>query len=197
MKAIFLLFFVFAVFFTNAQTQASLTGMKVSTSLIPPMDKSPVDISTYPATYALMKVQDKSTEPIAARVIYSRPQKSNRVIFGELVEYNKVWRFGANENTELEFFKDVKINNVKIKKGRYSVFAIPAEDKWTIILNKDLNTWGSFKYDMNLDVLRVNVPVQKTTETAEEFYIYFDKTSTGFSMNAGWDNVKISLPVTL
>lgn len=166
-------------------------------ALVPALDKSPMDMSTYPVGYNLMRIQDKATESLAARVIYSRPQKNNRVIFGELVEYNKVWRFGANENTEIEFFKDVKINGIKIKKGRYSLFAIPAPDKWTIIINKDLNTWGSFKYDMNLDAVRVNVPVQKNAEIAEAFYIYFEKTTTGFSMNAGWDNVKISLPVTM
>jgi hypothetical protein len=166
-------------------------------SKIPALDKSPLDMSTYPANYPMLKIQDKATEPLIARIIYSRPLKNNRVIFGDLLEYNKVWRFGANEATEIEFFKDVKINNVKVKKGRYSVDAIPAVDKWTIIFNKDLDSWGSFKYDSTKDVVRMDVPVQKTTDIAEAFYIYFDKASNGFTMNAGWDDVKVSLPVML
>jgi hypothetical protein len=166
-------------------------------SKIPSLDKSPLDMSTYPANYPMLKIQDKATEPLIARIIYSRPLKNNRVIFGDLLEYNKVWRFGANEATEIEFFKDVKINNVKVKKGRYSVDAIPAVDKWTIIFNKDLDSWGSFKYDSTKDVVRMDVPVQKTTDIAEAFYIYFDKVSNGFTMNAGWDDVKVSLPVML
>jgi hypothetical protein len=166
-------------------------------SKIPSLDKSPLDMSTYPANYPMLKIQDKATEPLIARIIYSRPLKNNRVIFGDLLEYNKVWRFGANEATEIEFFKDVKINNVKVKKGRYSVDAIPAVDKWTIIFNKDLDSWGSFKYDSTKDVVRMDVPVQKTTDIAEAFYIYFDKASSGFTMNAGWDDVKVSLPVML
>lgn len=154
-------------------------------------------MSTYPANYQLLKIQDKVTEPLSARILYSRPAKNDRVIFGGLLEYGKVWRFGANESTEIEFFKDVRINNTKIKKGRYSVFAIPKPDAWTIIFNRDLDTWGSFKYDPAKDVLRADVPVQKSSDIAELFYIYFDKAPTGFTMNAGWDNIKVSLPVTL
>lgn len=164
---------------------------------IPALDKSPMDMSTYPANYAGMKAQGKPVDPLVARIIYSRPQKNNRVIFGDLVEYNKVWRFGANENTELEFFTDVKINNVKVKKGRYVVFVIPTEATWTIVINKDLNEWGSFRYNMSSDLVRVTLPVQKTTEIAENFYIVFEKASTGFSMVAGWDNIKITLPISM
>jgi hypothetical protein len=166
-------------------------------STIPAIDKSPLDMSTYPVNYPLLKIQDKAQEPIAARILYSRPVKNNRVIFGDLVDYNKVWRFGANENTEIEFFKDVTINKIKIKKGKYSIFAIPAQDKWTIIINKDLNSWGSFKYELSKDVVRVDVPVQVTTEIAEAFFIYFEKAKDGFAINAGWDNIKITLPISM
>lgn len=163
---------------------------------VPAIDKSPMDMSTYPANYSLLKIQDKITEAIAARVIYSRPLKNDRVIFGDLLEYNKIWRFGANENTEIEFYKDVKIKNTKIKKGKYSIFAIPTETKWTIILNKDLNTWGSFKYETTKDVVRIDVPVQNSTEIAEAFYIYFSKATNGFNLNAGWDHLKIVMPIS-
>jgi hypothetical protein len=189
MKYVVFFFVCFLLYVNNVSAQI------VIASPIPAVDKSPMDMSTYPTNYPLLKIQDKVAEAISARVIYSRPLKSGRVIFGELLEYNKVWRFGANENTEIEFFKDVKINNVKIKKGRYSIFAIPNKDKWTIIINKDLNTWGSFKYDGTKDIVKVDVAVQKATEIVEAFYIYFDKTDKGFSMNAGWDDVKVSLPI--
>ena len=164
---------------------------------IPAIDKSPLDMATYPVNYGLQKLQGKVTDPIAARVLYSRPLKNNRVVFGELVEYNKVWRFGANENTEVEFFSDVTINNTKLKKGKYSIYAIPTTDKWTIIINKELNSWGSYKYEQTQDAVRVDVPVQTSTEIAEAFYIYFDKANTGFTLNAGWDNVKIALPISM
>lgn len=189
MKPLFSFFVVIILFFSNAKAQPA--------ALIPSIDKSPMDMCTYPAGYPLLKIQDKATEPLVARVIYSRPLKNNRVIFGGLLEYNNIWRFGANENTEIEFFKDVTINKIKIKKGKYSLFAIPAIDKWTIIFNRDLNSWGSFKYDAGKDVLRVDVAVQKTSEIAEAFYIYLDKIQNGFSMNAGWDDAKITLSISM
>lgn len=104
-------------------------------------------MSYYPAGYPVLKIQDKATEPLVARVIYSRPQKNGRVIFGQLVEYGKVWRLGANEATEIEFFQTVHINNKKVKKGRYTLYCIPLPEKWTLIINKETDTWGSFKYD--------------------------------------------------
>jgi Protein of unknown function (DUF2911) len=180
-----------------AATSLSTIILAQPTALIPPLDKSPMDMSTYPSGYPMLKIQDKATEPLIARVVYSRPQKNGRIIFGDLLAYNEVWRFGANENTEIEFFKDVKINNSSVKKGKYSLFAIPNTDKWTIIFNKDLNSWGSFKYQSSKDLLRVNLPVQKMPEIAETFFIYFEKSGKGFSMVAGWDDVEIILPISM
>ncbi len=76
-----------------------------------------MDMSYYPSNFPVLKIQDKITEPLVARVIYSRPQKSGRNIFGELVEYGKVWRMGANEATEIEFYKHVRIGGKKIVRG--------------------------------------------------------------------------------
>src|SRR6188474_960421 len=112
------------------------------TNNLPPVDKSPMDMCYYPGNYPVLKIQDKVTEPAVARVIYSRPQKSGRTIFGDLIEYGKVWRLGANEATEIEFFRNVKINNILVRKGRYTLYAIPYPDKWTMILNKETDLWG-------------------------------------------------------
>ncbi|MBC7867212.1 MAG: DUF2911 domain-containing protein [Gloeobacteraceae cyanobacterium ES-bin-316] len=169
----------------------------VAQSKLPPVDKSPLDISYYPDNYPVLKIQDKVTEPLVARIIYSRPQKNTRVVFGELIEYGKVWRLGANEATEIEFYLPVKINNVKIKKGRYSIYAIPNAEKWTIIINKENDTWGSFRYDPKKDIVRMDVPVQKQATPTESFCLMFEKAAAGFVLNALWDDVKVSLPVSL
>jgi len=167
------------------------------TTKLPEVDKSPLDMSYYPNNYPVLKIQNKATEPLVARVLYSRPQKQNRKIFGELVEYGNVWRLGANEATEIEFYKDVKIGGKKVQKGRYTLYAIVNEDKWTIIINKDTDTWGAFKYDPKKDLLRTDVDVQKTDEVVESMSMWFDKTSTGISLNIAWEQVKVSLPITL
>ena len=132
-----------------------------------------------------------------ARVIYSRPQKNGRLIFGDLVEYGKVWRLGANEATEIEFFRSVKIGDKKVEKGRYTLYAIPTEDNWTIILNKDNDTWGAFKYDEQKDVLRTVVPVQKLNEGVEAMAMTFEKSDSGCNLIIAWDNIKASLPISL
>lgn len=185
MKFLLLLIVFFSYGFSAVQAQSKL----------PALDKSPMDMSYFPNRYSVLKIQDKVNEPPVARVIYSRPQKMGRVIFGELIEYGKVWRMGANEATEIEFFMDVKINDNKIKKGRYSMYCIPNETKWTIIINKDNDTWGSFKYDEKNDLARVDVPVQKQTDITEEFVMAFDKTETGAILIIAWDNLKLDLPI--
>ena len=162
-----------------------------------PMDKSPMDASYYPVNYPILKIQDKANEALVARVIYSRPQKNGRVVFGELVEYGKVWRMGANEATEIDFYKDVKMGGKKIKKGRYTVYALVNTDKWTIILNSETDTWGAFKYDPKKDVARIDVPVQKNTEQVEALAVQFEKDNGGFSMVVAWDEVLVRVPFTL
>ena len=173
-----------------------LMGKSQSNNL-PPVDKSPMDMCYYPNNYPVLKIQDKATEPAVARVIYSRPQKNGRLIFGDLVEYGKVWRLGANEATEIEFFRSVKIGDKKVEKGRYTLYAIPAEDTWTIILNKDNDTWGAFKNDEQKDVLRTNVPVQKLNEGVEALAMTFEKSDSGCNLIIAWDNIKASLPISL
>jgi len=167
------------------------------TAKLPEVDKSPLDMSYYPANYPVLKIQNKATEPMIARVIYSRPQKQGRKVFGELVEYGTVWRLGANEATEIEFYKDVKIGGKKISKGRYTLYALVNENTWTMIINKDTDTWGAFKYDSKKDIVRTDVPVQKTDETVESMSMWFEKTISGISLVIAWEQVKISLPITL
>lgn len=159
------------------------------------VDKSPMDMAYYPVNYPVLKIQNKATEPLLARVIYSRPMKNGRSVFGELIEYGKVWRLGANEATEIELYRDVKFNtDTKLKKGRYTMYAIPDQDKWTIIFNKETDIWGAFQYDAKKDVLRIDVPVQKAAEAAEAFTMQFEKDTNGISLAIVWDNVKTAIP---
>jgi hypothetical protein len=185
MKKLLLLVTVICFFNITAFTQTKL----------PPIDKSIMDMSYCPNGYPVSKIQDKPFEPLIARVIYSRPLKNGRTIFGDLLEYGKVWRLGANEATEIEFYQNVKINNTKIKKGRYTLYCIPYADKWTIIVNKETDTWGSFKYDSKKDIAKIDVPVQKQTEIAEAFAMIFEKAPTGANLIIAWDDVKVNLPI--
>lgn len=177
--------------------QCCFLSLMAQNSSLPPVDKSPMDMSYYPVNYPVLKIQDKPTGILTARVIYSRPRKEGRVIFGGLVEYGKLWRLGANEATEIEFFKPVRINGKKVHKGRYTLYAIANENSWTIIVNKETDTWGHFKYDIKKDVVRIDVPVQKTTEQVEAVAMTFEKTTTGIQLIIAWDNIKVAMPITL
>lgn len=167
---------------------------QIAISPLPPLDKSPMDISYYPANYPLLKIQNKLTEPLVLRLIYSRPQLNGRKVFGELQKFGDVWRLGANEATEIEFFKDVKINRAKIKKGRYTLYCIPYRNKWTLIVNRDTDIWGAFNYNQLKDVVRMDVPIIKT-DTTEVLTIIFEKSATGANMQMYWDDVKAVLPI--
>src|SRR5688572_57377 len=170
---------------------------QTSVSKLPTIDKSPMDMAHYPVNYPVLKIQDKATEPLIARVIYSRPQKNNRQVFGELVEYNTVWRMGANEATEIEFYRDVKIGDKKILKGKYTLYAVVNPAEWTMILNKETDTWGAFKYDQKKDVTRIKVPVQQSLVPTDVFTIFFEKIANGMNLNIAWDTVLVSLPILL
>ncbi|MFI5130168.1 MAG: DUF2911 domain-containing protein [Chitinophagales bacterium] len=186
MKKTFCLALVLSIYF-SAAAQTNL----------PPVDKSPMDMSYYPANYPVLKIQDKITEPLLARVVYSRPRKEGRNIFGGLVEYGKLWRLGANEATEIELFQNVNIGNKKISKGRYTLYAIVNETSWTFVLNKETDTWGSFKYSPEKDVVRTEVPVEKITDPVESFVMAFEKVNSQVNLVIAWENVKVALPITL
>lgn len=172
-----------------------ITGFSTAQgSRIPPIDKSPMDMSYFPANYPILKIQDKVTEPLLARVIYSRPQKNGRTVFGELIEFGNIWRLGANEATELELFKDSRVGNTKVKKGRYTLYAVPQQDKWTFIINRDTDTWGAFKYDPKKDVARMDVKVEKIAETAESYTMFFEKSGSQVNLNIYWDNYRAIIP---
>jgi hypothetical protein len=175
----------------------SFTFSFSQSSKLPEVDKSPMDVSYYPNNYPILKIQNKATEPLVARILYSRPQRQGRKVFGELVEYGKVWRLGANEATEIEFYKDVKIDGKKVIKGRYTLYAIVNENTWTMIINKDTDTWGAFKYDSKKDLLRTDVPVQKTGEVVESMSMIFEKSATGISLIIAWEQMKVTVPITL
>jgi hypothetical protein len=187
MKKIFSFFFVINLVCLSAASQSTL----------PALDKSPLDICYYPNNYPVLKIQDKATEPLVARVVYSRPKKEGRTIFGGLVEYGQVWRLGANEATEIEFYKQVTIAGKKIPKGRYTLYAVVNENSWTFILNKETDTWGSFKYNAAKDVVRSEVPVQKTTDAIESLAMTFEKVNGNIILVVVWENVKVALPITI
>lgn len=193
-----ILSFLFVAVTAGAHAQTVAQTSFTPAMKLPEIDKSPMDMTYYPANYPVLKIQDKATEPLVARVIYSRPQANNRVVFGELVEWNKVWRLGANEATELELYRDVRIGGKKITKGKYTLFAVPEAAQWTLIVNRDTDTWGAFKYEEKKDVVRVQLPVKKTNAPVDAFSMMFEKGDKDtILLDIAWENAMVKLPIEL
>ncbi|MGB5379214.1 DUF2911 domain-containing protein [Muriicola sp.] len=150
------------------------------------MDKSPMDMASYPSDY---KNSDK-----AVRVIYSRPQLKGRSM-DELAPAGKVWRTGANEAAEITFFKGATIGGQKIDAGTYALFTIPGADGWTVILNKNLNQWGSYFYDESGDVARVQASVSAGSESLEAFSITFQEVDNAVHLVMGWGTTRVAVPI--
>jgi Protein of unknown function (DUF2911) len=161
------------------------------------LDKSPMDMSYWPANYPILKMSGKAKDQPIARIIYGRPLKNGRIIFGGIIKYNEMWRLGANEATEIETFRTLKIAGKILPKGRYTVYCLPTENNWTVIINKDNFCWGNFTYDTKKDIIRTDIVLEKNTETVEAFTIYFDDSKNGANLIFLWDDIKTSLPITL
>jgi len=155
------------------------------------VDVSPMDMSYLPSDYPKMSVRRPT--PVA-RVIYSRPHKQGRKIFGALLKYGEPWRLGANEATEIEFFIPVTIHNKKIPKGKYIMYCIPQRDQWTIVFNSNLNSWG-LTFDTSKDLFNFSIPAETKNQSVEYFSMVFQPTSKGADLVMAWDDVEARLPI--
>ncbi|MDF4203074.1 DUF2911 domain-containing protein [Maribacter sp. SA7] len=164
------------------------------------LDKSPLDRVYLPDHFAHdIKFAPERNLPdtLIVRIDYSRPQKKGRVVFDGMVKYNEIWRLGANEATEIKVYKDVKIDGKLLRKGTYTMYALPTEDIWTIVFNKDVDQWGHYSYDENNDVLRVDAHVLHSNAPVEEFTIQFEDSEQGVAvMYIAWDMDRVEIPIS-
>lgn len=177
----------------KADTSTKIKAEK-SINSYSPVDISPMDISYYPADYPKLKMEKTTMLPLA-RVIYSRPHLQGRQLFHDVLKYGEPWRLGANEATEFDLYTDATIQNKKIKAGRYILYTIPEQDKWTIILNSNIDSWGLHP-DVSKDVARFIVPAGQTNNSIEYFTMIFQQTDAGANLLMAWDNVEVKLPIS-
>lgn len=208
MKKILLAILLPVIFFSCKEAEKKPAGNDTPTKaeapikVLPPVsnytntDRSPMDMVYFPTDYPLLKMAAKTLVPPLMRVIYSRPQKQGRPIFGGLVQYNVPWRLGANEATEIEFFVAATVAGKPVKAGRYILYCIPQETKWTLVLNSNLYSWG-LEQNRLMDLLQFEVPVEKTNLAIEYFTIACEKTSDkSTALVFLWDDVKAKLPIS-
>ena len=135
-----------------------------------------------------------SAEGKGVKVNYGQPSKKDRVIFGKLVPFGEVWRTGANEATEITFDKDATFGGKSVKAGTYTLFTVPKETEWTVILNGQLKQWGAFDYEKykDKDVAQFTVPSAKTSGVVEKLTYSFTPKN---DLVIAWDDRQISIPI--
>jgi hypothetical protein len=179
MKKLFALsILMLAMVFTTNSSAQKFSGL----------DKSPMDMATFPSSY---KISDKSV-----RLTYSRPQLKGRSL-SELAPAGEVWRTGANEAAEITFYKDAKVGGTDVKAGTYSLFTIPGDGEWTVILNGKLNQWGAYSYSKGADVARVKAAVSMAEDSLDAFSIAFKEVDGGAHMVMAWGTTRVALPIMM
>jgi hypothetical protein len=129
------------------------------------------------------------------KIHYGSPRKRDRVLFGELVPYGELWRTAANEGSELTVTQEVTFGGEPLPAGTYTLFTIPGEAQWTVILNSGLGQNGTGGYDPGKDVVRVDVPAETTNQMYEAFTIDFEEAAGGADLVMRWDQTRVAVPI--
>ena len=151
-----------------------------------------------PPAHAQCKFADGKT----INVDYSSPRVSDpkthqpRKIYGGLVLYGKVWRTGANESTTFVTDTDVTIGGKDVPAGSYTIFTVPNEDKWTLVISKKTGEWGTDYPGEDNDLARVDMTASKTSAPVENFTIAFDQKGDSCTMHLDWENTRASVDIT-
>ncbi|MFI5181015.1 MAG: DUF2911 domain-containing protein [Thermoanaerobaculia bacterium] len=128
-------------------------------------------------------------------ITYSRPAVKGRVIWGDLVPYDKVWRAGANESTTFQISSDVEIEGRKLPAGIYSLQMIPGKAEWTVIFNRNAKLWGAYDYRIEDDVLRVKVRAQSAEMHERLTFAITPISSEAATVTIGWEKLRVSFTV--
>ncbi len=142
-------------------------------------------------------------------IVYSRPGVKGRKIWGGLVPYGMApgnkeskgkpfpWRAGANENTTIQFSKDVLVEGHRLPAGKYGLFMMPGKKEWIIIFSKNSTAWGSFSYNQAEDALRITVTPVEAPHMEWLMYGFDHLAGTSAIAYLWWDNLKVPFKISL
>ena len=154
--------------------------------------QQPEDKSKRPSPPATTQVTLKGKN---ITIDYSRPSLKGRKVGQELAPYGQVWRTGANEATALNTEVDLNIGGTKVPAGKYTIWTLPSEGVWKLIINKQTGQWGT-KYDPSQDLARIDMKKTALPRPVEQFTISFDKKSENTAdLNLDWENTRVSVVV--
>ncbi len=129
-------------------------------------------------------------------VDYSSPRMNGRKIYGGLVPYGQVWRTGANEATTFVANTDLTVGGKAVPAGGYTIFTVPNQDQWTLVISKKTGEWGIPYPGEGDDLARVNMKVAKLPSPVENFTIAFDQAGTGCTLRMDWETTRASVEIS-
>ena len=153
---------------------------------------------TTPKASPLAKIEQK-VGLADLSISYSRPGKKDRVVFGEVVPFGEIWRFGANENTKITSSEALIFGKDTLKAGTYAIFTKPNKDKWEIYFYTEITNWGTpEKWDEQKVALKMIAPVVALNDVVENLTISFDNLhNAGATLQFSWDKTRINVPFSL
>lgn len=128
-------------------------------------------------------------------VNYSSPRMRGRKVYGALVPFGQIWRAGANAATTFVTTTDLTVGGKDVPAGSYTIFTIPAESKWTLVISKKTGEWGLAYPGPGEDLARVDMKVSKLDAPLENFTIAFDKAGTGCTLRMDWETTRASIDI--
>jgi|SRR5947209_1330422 len=142
------------------------------------------------------QAQCKFSDGKTITVDYSSPRMKGRKIFGGLVPYGEVWRTGANDATTFVTTANLSVDGKDVPAGNYTIFTVPEQDKWTLIINKQTGEWGiPYKYEAN-ELARVPMQASKTSSPVENFTISLNQSGNACTLQMSWENTQASVQIS-
>jgi hypothetical protein len=153
---------------------------------------------TTPKASPLSKIEQK-VGLADITISYSRPGKKDRVVFGDVVPFGEIWRFGANENTKITSSESLIFGKDTLKAGTYAIFTKPNKDKWEVYFYTETTNWGTpEKWDDQKVALKMTAPVTALNDVVENLTISFDNLqNSGATLQFSWDKTRINIPFAL
>jgi hypothetical protein len=152
---------------------------------------SPAQVASPPA-----KADCKFSDGKTVHVDYSSPRMRGRKIFGDLVAYGEVWRVGANEATTFVVNTNVNVGGKNVPAGDYTLFAVPNQDSWQLIISKQTGEWGIPYPGAEYDLTRAPMKVSKLPSPVEDFTISFDSNGGACTMRLDWETTRAFIAIT-
>ena len=126
---------------------------------------------------------------------YGAPSVRGRKIMGDLVPYGKVWRTGANEATGLVTDTDLMVGGTRVPAGKYTIYTLPGENNWQLIINKQTGQWGT-EYNQAQDLARIPMNVEPLNSPVEQMTFSFEKTGPdSANLVLEWEKTKLIVPL--